>query len=84
MAGEQGVIDIYQGEIDFEYLFSDNCFYYRVLGVQRTANHNEIRSAYRRLLLIHHPDHGGDRIKFHLIHTAKTVLLNPELRAIYD
>ncbi len=32
---------------------------YTVLGVPRTASDEEIRSAYRRLVKLHHPDHNG-------------------------
>jgi curved DNA-binding protein CbpA len=34
---------------------------YRVLGLQPGASLNEIRSAYRRLAKLHHPDAGGER-----------------------
>ena len=32
---------------------------YEVLGVPRSAADSEIRSAYRRLVQLHHPDHNG-------------------------
>ena len=32
---------------------------YEVLGVQRSADDSELRSAYRRLVQLHHPDHNG-------------------------
>ena len=32
-AATQGVIDVYKGPIDFEYIFSDKMLYYRLLGV---------------------------------------------------
>src|SRR5436305_2877143 len=32
---------------------------YEVLGVPRSAADSEIRSAYRRLVKLHHPDHNG-------------------------
>ena len=33
---------------------------YAVLGVQHGADETEIKAAYRRLMLQHHPDKGGD------------------------
>ncbi len=38
----------------------DNEGYYKVLGVSKTADAAEIRKAYRKLALTHHPDKGGD------------------------
>ena len=32
---------------------------YQVLGVSRSASDEEVRSAYRRLAQLHHPDHNG-------------------------
>jgi curved DNA-binding protein CbpA len=32
---------------------------YQTLGVRRDASDNEVRSAYRRLAQLHHPDHNG-------------------------
>lgn len=32
---------------------------YEILGVGRTASESELRSAYRRLVRLHHPDHNG-------------------------
>jgi curved DNA-binding protein CbpA len=32
---------------------------YQTLGVSRSASDAELRSAYRRLVLLHHPDHNG-------------------------
>ena len=31
-----------------------------ILGVEADADLATIKSAYRRLMLVHHPDHGGD------------------------
>ena len=35
-----------------------------------------LRSAYRRLALAHHPDKGGDPVRFQLIVTAYEALMN--------
>ncbi|MGB0093634.1 MAG: J domain-containing protein, partial [Solirubrobacteraceae bacterium] len=32
---------------------------YQTLGVGPTVSDRELRSAYRRLVLLHHPDHNG-------------------------
>ena len=48
--------------------------YYKILGVKRNANADEIKSAYRKLALEHHPDHGGNEEKFKEINEAYSVL----------
>jgi hypothetical protein len=37
---------------------------HEVLGVQPGAPVSEVRAAYRRYAIRHHPDHGGDAAKF--------------------
>ena len=37
--------------------------FYNLLGVSKTATYDEIRKAYRKLALKHHPDKGGDEHK---------------------
>ena len=34
--------------------------YYKVLGVGESATQDDIKKAYRKLSLKHHPDRGGD------------------------
>ncbi|MCI0336324.1 MAG: molecular chaperone DnaJ [Acidobacteria bacterium] len=62
--------------------------YYEVLGVRRNAADQELKSAYRKLALQHHPDRNpGDKQseeKFKEINEAYAVLSNPENRARYD
>ena len=62
--------------------------HYEVLGVERQASAAEIKAAYRRLALQHHPDRNpGDRAaedKFKEISQAYAVLGDEEKRAHYD
>ena len=57
---------------------------YAVLGVDQTATPAQIRSAFRKLSLAHHPDKGGDERIFEMILRAKEVLCDEQLRAVYD
>jgi curved DNA-binding protein len=58
--------------------------YYAILGVSKTASQEEIKKAYKKLAMQHHPDRGGDNQKFQEINTAYSVLSDPEQRAQYD
>lgn len=62
--------------------------YYKVLGVGTTATPEEIKKAYRKLALKHHPDKTkGNKAaeeKFKEINEANEVLSDPEKRKKYD
>jgi molecular chaperone DnaJ len=58
--------------------------YYETLGVNKDASPDEIKSAYRKLAMEHHPDKGGDGEKFKSINEAYEILSNPERRSQYD
>jgi curved DNA-binding protein len=58
--------------------------HYQTLGVNKDANADEIKRAYRRLASQHHPDKGGDVAKFQEIEQAYRTLSDPQARAQYD
>lgn len=58
--------------------------YYSTLGLKRGASEDEIKTAYRKLAMKHHPDRGGDQNKFKEISTAYESLTNPEKKRIID
>jgi len=58
--------------------------YYEVLGIGKTASADEIKKAFRKLAIEHHPDRGGQEDKFKEINEAYEVLKDPEKRTRYD
>jgi DnaJ-class molecular chaperone len=58
--------------------------YYSTLGVQRNASEDEIKKAYRKLAMKHHPDRGGDEATFKKISEAYDVLSDPKKKEVFD
>jgi curved DNA-binding protein len=62
--------------------------YYQILEVPRTASQEEIKKAFRKLAMKHHPDRNKDdkrsEARFKEINEAYAVLGNPEKRKQYD
>ena len=62
--------------------------YYKILGVTKTASPEEIKKAYRKLAVKHHPDKNPDNKvaeeQFKLANEANEVLGNSEKRKKYD
>ncbi len=62
--------------------------YYEVLGVDKSANEAELKKAYRRLAMKHHPDRNPDdaaaEAKFKEAKEAHDILSNAEKKAAYD
>jgi len=58
---------------------------YARLGISREASQDEIKRAYRKEALKHHPDrNGGDTAAFQKIEEANSILSNPDRKAQYD
>lgn len=58
--------------------------YYEILGINSDATPEEIKKAYRRLAMEHHPDKGGDAAHFQKIQEAYDCLADDDLRNQYD
>ncbi|WP_019939163.1 DnaJ C-terminal domain-containing protein [Bordetella sp. FB-8] len=61
--------------------------YYKILGVEKTASADDIRTAYRRLARKYHPDVSKEpdaQARMQDLNEARDVLSDPEKRSAYD
>ena len=58
--------------------------YYSTLGVSKNASDKELKQAYKKASMQHHPDRGGDEAKFKQINEAYSTLKDPHKRGMYD
>ena len=59
--------------------------YYKILGIDKNASQEEIKRAYRKLAMKHHPDrNGGDDKQFKEIQEAYDILSNEQSKQQYD
>jgi molecular chaperone DnaJ len=59
--------------------------YYEILGISKSASADEIKKAFRKLAVKHHPDkEGGDETKFKEANEAYEVLKDQQKRQRYD
>merc|ERR1712048_1287038 len=63
---------------------ADTTKFYKLLDVDKNASEAEIKKAYRKLAVTHHPDKGGDPEKFKEITRAYEVLSDCDKRRKYD
>lgn len=58
--------------------------YYKVLWIEENATEDEIKKAFRKAAMKHHPDKWGDAEKFKEMNEANMVLSDKQKRAQYD
>lgn len=74
----------YGNSLDVMGHFDDYVDHYDILGVSQHAELEEIKSAYRKLAKVHHPDIGGDLEKFKAIKASYEILSDHLKRSEFD
>ena len=57
---------------------------YKILGVSRESTDKDIKKAFNKLIIKHHPDRGGDPEIYEIIVNSYNVLIDPISRKQYD
>ncbi|HMS91585.1 MAG TPA: DnaJ C-terminal domain-containing protein [Candidatus Absconditabacterales bacterium] len=58
--------------------------YYDILGVKEDASQEEIKKAFKKAAVKHHPDRGGDKAKFQDMNEAYQVIGDEKKKSQYD
>ena len=58
--------------------------YYNTLGITKSASETDIKTAYRKMAMKHHPDRGGDEKKFKEVTEAYETLSDPQKKQMFD
>ena len=58
--------------------------YYSTLGLNRNATEDDIKKAYRKMAMKHHPDRGGNETTFKQISEAYEILSDPQKKQMVD
>ncbi len=66
------------------YDFDPQKDYYKVLWIEKNANNDEIKKAFRKLAMKHHPDKWWDAEEFKKINEANMILSDKTKRSQYD
>lgn len=79
-------VELQSAELEFRK--SQRKDYYKILGIEKTASAAEIRKAYRKMALLHHPDKNTENLQaeeqFKKVSEAYEVLSDEQRRARYD
>ena len=58
--------------------------YYEILGVDKNSTQEEIKKAYKKKAMIHHPDKGGSEEEFKKVQESYDVLSDESKKQNYD
>ena len=70
--------------VDQTHLIDPTINYYDVIGVSQKSDIDEIKRAYHKLAMKHHPDRGGDVSTMQSINEAYNILREEDNREYYD